>query len=62
MLADSQKGKEQPKKDAPKNVEVTVKCTIAEFYNGSIKKVKYQRQKIGLDGRTYTTVEETQQI
>lgn len=53
LLSDSFKGKYQPKKDAPVNVEVTLKCTIAEFYNGSLKCIKYNRSKINLDGRTY---------
>ena len=51
-----------PKKDPPSNVEVTVLCTIAEFYNGSMKQVMYNRTKIGLDGRTYTTVPEYQAV
>lgn len=54
FLADSYNGKKMPKKSAPKNVEVTIKCTIKEFYNGCLKDIKYERAKIGMDGRTYS--------
>lgn len=62
LLADSYNGKLQPKKDAPSNVEVTVQCSIAEFYRGSVKQVFFNRTKIGLDGRTYSTVSECQNL
>jgi DnaJ-class molecular chaperone len=62
LLADSFNGKVMPKKKAPSNVEVTVFCTIAEFFNGSMKQVMYNRTKIGLDGRTYNTVTEYQDV
>jgi DnaJ family protein B protein 4 len=39
-------------------VEVTVNCSLKEFYNGAIKNLKYSRAKINMDGRTYREVEE----
>jgi len=38
---DAMKGKNQRKPFPPKNVEVTVKCSLQEFYNGSMKTVRY---------------------
>ena len=34
------------------DVHITVECTLSEFYNGAKKEVPYQRQVVGLDGRT----------
>lgn len=62
LLSDSYNGKEMPKKQPPCNVEVTVKCSIAEFYSGSIKNIQFSRAKIGMDGRSYTQVNEEQKV
>ena len=48
-------GMNQPKPEKLDDVEVTVECSLQEFYNGAKKEVKYQRQVVGLDGRTITT-------
>ena len=58
LLRDSHLGKNQAAKFPPKDVEITLKCKLAEFYNGSVKKVCYQRDKISVDNRTYTKVTE----
>lgn len=45
----------QPDAPAPGDIDVTVNATLDEFYNGSKKSVTYQRQVLGLDGRTIKT-------
>lgn len=62
LLHDSHLAKKQAKQCAPKDVEVTVKCCLSEFYNGSVKKVCYQRNKISIDNRTNTYVDEEQMV
>ena len=44
--------------DAPKDIEIVLGCSIYEFYNGSIKQIKYQRQKLEPDGRSLVLVDE----
>ena len=43
FLGDGFGGLNQPKPSAPKDIEIDVKCTISEFYNGSMKTVNYVR-------------------
>ena len=45
----------QPDAPAPSDIDVTVSATLDEFFNGSKKTVTYQRQVLGLDGRTIKT-------
>merc|ERR1719253_1787066 len=45
----------QPDAPAPSNIDVTVSATLDEFFNGSKKTVTYERQVLGLDGRTIKT-------
>ena len=46
----------QPAAPRPGDIDVTVEATLDEFFNGSKKKVTYDRQVVGLDGRTIKTV------
>ena len=62
LLGDAHGAKRKPKPAAPKNVEVSISCSLVEFYNGSLKMVKYMRDKIYPDGRTITKVEEELQV
>jgi DnaJ family protein B protein 4 len=62
LLGDAHGAKRKPKPAAPKNVEVNLKCTLAEFYNGSLKIVHYKRDKIHPDGRSITKVDEELQV
>jgi|DEB0MinimDraft_12_1074336.scaffolds.fasta_scaffold76281_1 DnaJ-class molecular chaperone len=55
---DASKGKNQPQPVAPKNIEVTLKCSMEELYNGAMKVARYTRTKIHPDGRTKTQVQE----
>ena len=41
IFADSFGGLTQPKAGQPSDVVVKVKCTLEEFYNGSIKQVEF---------------------
>jgi len=45
-------------KNAPKDIEVCLACTIHEFYNGSLKTFTYMRDRILPDGRSIEQVEE----
>lgn len=58
LLGDGHKALNQPQKLYPKDVEVTVQCSLAEFYNGSAKKISYKRTATTVDGRTLKIVEE----
>ena len=42
----------QPKPPRVSDVNITVKVTLKEFFCGAIKVVNYNRQVVGLDGRT----------
>lgn len=37
---------------APKDIVLTLECTLQEFYNGCMKKVVYERKKLLHDGKT----------
>jgi DnaJ-class molecular chaperone len=45
--------------NAPKDLDVRLKCSLYEFYNGSLKECKYKRMKLLLDERTQIEVEES---
>ena len=46
------RGLKQPLPEAAKDIDVTVDVTLEEMYNGSRKSVSYEKQVLGLDGRT----------
>ena len=46
------RGLKQPKPEPAKDIEVTVDVTLEEMYCGSRKEVSYEKQVLGLDGRT----------
>ena len=48
-------GMNEPAAPRVSDIEVTVSVTLREIYNGSKKCVRYQRQVVGLDGRTVKT-------
>jgi len=62
LLSDAHLAKQHAKKCAPKDVEVTLKCKLAEFYNGSAKKACYERDQVCIDNRTYRKVTEEQVV
>jgi DnaJ-class molecular chaperone len=43
LLGDAHGAKRKAKPATPKNVEVNIQCSMVEFYNGSLKVVKYKR-------------------
>ena len=53
-----QVAKKDDEDDQPKDIEIVLGCTIYEFYNGSIKQIKFARQKLEPDGRSMVNVEE----
>ena len=62
LLGDALGAKNQAMPNAPATIDITLKCSLAEFYNGSLKKVKYSRNKIFPDGRTIQKVDEEVQV
>ena len=46
IFHDSHNGLVQPKKAQPSDIVITVECTLAEFYNGSIKQVEFERDVV----------------
>ena len=46
------RGLNQPKAEPEKDIDVTVDVTLEEIYNGSRREVSYEKQVLGLDGRT----------
>jgi DnaJ-class molecular chaperone len=45
-------GLNEPKPEKREDITITVEITIKELYCGSRKEVSYERQVVGLDGRT----------
>jgi hypothetical protein len=43
----------------PLAIDVLVECTLAEFYNGSQKTVKFFKSKLRHDGKSVERVEES---
>ena len=37
--------------NAPKDINITLNCSLYEFYNGSLKTFSYQRDKLLPDNR-----------
>ena len=46
MFSDSFGAKNRPAHAAPSDAEITVECTLEEFYNGSIKHVTYEIDEV----------------
>ena len=49
------RGLKEPKPEPAKDIDVTTDVTLEEMYNGSRKTVSYEKQVLGLDGRTLKT-------
>jgi len=45
-----------------KNVELDIECTLEELYNGGVKRFKYTRKVVNIDGRTTSEKEETRDV
>ena len=48
--------------DKPEDIEITLACTIEEFYLGSLKTIKYQRDALLGDGVTLESEDKTMVI
>ena len=48
--------------NAPKDINITLNCSLYEFYNGSLKTFSYQRDKLLPDNRNIHQVEEQMTI
>lgn len=62
LLGDAFGAKNMAKPSKAKDVTVTLKCSLAEFYNGSAKCVKYHKERVQPDGRTKFTVAQEQLV
>ena len=62
LLGDAQGAKNKPRALAPKDVEISLACSMFEFYNGSIKSVSYTRDQILSNNRSIDKVEETMKV
>lgn len=62
FFADSLGGQGTAPKEAPKDIEVTLECTLEELYNGSIKSVIYCRNIVKFDAKTLLTARCEQQV
>ena len=56
MFADSFGANNRPAHQTPNDAEITVECTLEEFYNGSIKHVVYEIDEVQHDARTVKLV------
>ena len=41
---------------------ITLDCTISEFYNGSFKTIKFERQLLSFDGKTTRPCQEEMNV
>lgn len=62
LLGDAFGAKNMAKPSKAKDITVTLKCSLAEFYNGSAKSVKYNKERVQPDGRTKFTVAQEQLV
>lgn len=62
MFGDGFGGISAVAKPKPEDIEVTLECTFAEFYNGSFKQCSYEREIVQADGKTTKSKQESVQI
>lgn len=56
MFGSAVGGLNYPEPEAPKDVEVVLKCSLNEFYCGCMKTFEYIRDKLELDGKTIQSI------
>lgn len=57
MFGDAFRGLAHMPEKVPSDITVTVECTLAEFYNGSMKQVHYEATQVQHDARTCKQVQ-----
>ena len=62
MFGDGFGGLSCPAKPKPEDIEVTLDCTFAEFYNGCFKTCRYERNIVQADGKTTASKAESVQL
>ena len=62
IFADSFNGINQPGAAKPEDIVVTLECTLAELYNGSIKYANYDRNIVQHDAKTTRAERQRQQV
>ena len=55
-------GKHYKDKDPLPNVNVLLDCTLEELYNGCVKKLIYEKNKLNSDNRTTNLIKEEMDI
>ena len=60
IFADGLGGLNQPKKDQPEDIVLTIDCTLEEFYCGSVKTVNYDRNVVDHDAKSIRSVRTVQ--
>jgi DnaJ family protein B protein 4 len=62
MFADSIKGQNEVEREDPKDIEITLECTLKEFYCGSMREIAFERQEIHHVPKTSTPFKRSKQI
>ena len=62
MFGSAVGGLNHPEPDAPKDVEVVLKCSLSEFYCGCMKSFEYIRDKLELDGNTIQSIAQEKKV
>lgn len=52
MFGDAFAGQGQHAIPAPQNIEITLECSLHEFYNGCLKHIEFEREVLTHDGKT----------
>lgn len=62
MFADSLKGQQEAARAIPSDIEVTIECTMKEFYCGSVHQIEFDRQEIHHVPKVSTLFKRTKQV
>ena len=62
MFLDGLKGQDEAPKAPPKDIEVTIDCTLKEFYCGSMREITFVRDEIHHVPKVSTQFKRTKQI
>ena len=55
-------GQNKKKEEKLKNIEISLKCSLEELYNGCVKTIKYKKNNLNNDLRTTSIVEVSQDV